>query len=509
MHSKKTFLFLGLLALLAIGWLLSGHNNAATEPVSVAAARPPLPPSAAPPLSEEGSVRERQSLPSTEMKKEGEVVPQGEKPEFGEVHGRILDSYGRQVTEGRVLVFHKGKRVAEQELQGDDRTFSFKLEAPELYSLVVDPASLPAGYSPPLAKQRKAGLLGDPMDPLDLRFYAHEFLRVQIDGKHRMDLAVGLQASASGRVVDTADAPVPGVFVQIVRLDSLGGEFADRMLTDSTGGFRFDDLFPGNYRLNILVTKDQAPQGELWNPPPPRDVRIEGGQPHDFGSLVVGAGVGRIDGRIVDQEGHGFAGLPILAFSNEPVSEGLQAHDFQSQLASTTTDSEGYFSLQGLELMQVQISLTPGFEPGQAMGAGHPAMWVPNLEIDLEREGPIVNVGTTTVEESRPFLIHGSVVCDPAWLAAGHHLSEVRIEISQAEGTSLPEGVRRNPIRRTRLRLDGETGAFRHAVETPMTRLRARVTLRGFEPLDFLVTPIPMQDWSQQIRIPSDLEKSP
>ncbi|MGB0951811.1 MAG: carboxypeptidase regulatory-like domain-containing protein [Planctomycetota bacterium] len=511
MNSKITFLFLGLLAMLAIGWLLSSQEDAATEDSSVAVHVSEPSVQAAPGLEARNVVAQREVVAEPAETMEAEVIaPQGSKePQFGTIQGRIVDSYGRQVLDGRVLVSRKGQQLEAQDLHGDDRTFRFELEAPRQYGLAVDPESLPQGYAPPLLEQRGVHENSGPSDRTGVFLPAPHYVKVIPDQEQTVDLVVGMATQLSGQVVDALGASVPGVFVQAVRLDSYGGEIDDRVVTDGQGKFLFRDVFPGNYRIAVLVTTDQTPKGKSWNPPPPVDVLVLGGQPHDLGQLVVGAGIGRIDGRIVDQDGRGFPGLLILAYSNEPVGEGLQGHDFNSVLATTRTDGEGYYSLSGLELMAVRVSLTSRFKPGQALGEGHPAMWVPDLEVDLHREGPQVDVGTSVVEESRPFEIRGTLMCDAAWLAAGHHAKEVRIEISQAEGQALPEDVRRNPIRRARARIDEETNSFRYAAETPMTELVVRLSLRGFEPKEYRVTPQPLQQWNQQIRIPGDLEKSP
>lgn len=505
MHSKYTFLFLGLLAMLAIGWLLSSQENAATEPGFVAANTAETAPMAAPALESEQNTSARVEVATPPPVAEPKLgAPMGlEEPEYGFVRGRIVDSYGRPILEGRVIASRKGKRMGAQALQGDDRIYRFRLEAPKIYELAVEPESLPQGYAPPMLKDRRGPGGGGPLQRP--AFYS---VAVKPEQEQTLDLVVGMAAEASGQVVDAMGTPVPGVFVQCVRLDSYGGEIDDQALTDSQGNFTFTDVFPGNYRLTVLVTPEQAPKGKLWNPPPPIDVLIQGGQPHHFGQLVVGAGIGQIEGRIVDQDGRGFPGLLVMAYSNEPVGEGLQEHDFNSMLAHARTDADGYYRLQGLELMAVKVSLTPNFEPGQARGPGHVAMWVPNLDVDLDRDGPSIDVGTTVVEESRPFQIRGSLLCDAAWLASGHHPNEVRVDIVQVKGEALPQGVRRNPVR-ARVRLDAETNTFRYAVETPMTPLIVRLSLRGFEPKEYLVTPVPLQEWNQQIRIPGDLEKSP
>lgn len=508
MSSKRTILFLVLLAIPALWWLFSGTDPVSTEQVSVDTNPTAAAVIAAPPIENQPTALGREELSTPEVVPE-KTTPQAVEPgKVGTIMGRVQDSYGRQVLEGRVLVYRGKEQVASAELTGGGRIFRFELPAPHAYGLVVDPLSLNGNYMPPLEGAAIGHLDGTPWQPNDPRDFAKVLVPLEEGQVVEQNLEVGLPCKAYGQVVDVGGQPVGLAFVSITRLDALAGDFSDRTPTDAQGNFRFEPLYPGNYRLAVMVPKGRVPEGEVWNPPPPVNVLIEGGHAHDFGQLVVGAGENRIRGRLVDQDGNGFASLPVLCFSGEKVEEGLQPHDFGAPLATTQTDEEGFFLLDGLQAMPVQVVLTPGFTPGQALGAGHPAMWLPNIEVDLVREGPVVEIGTFTVEESRPFEVSGRIQPDPDWLAAGHHAREVRVELIPIPGRSLPEGVRRNPLRRTRLRIL-EDGTFHYALETPMPPFHLRVLLRGFEAKEYRIEPLPNQQWNRTIRVPEDLEKSP
>jgi hypothetical protein len=179
-----------------------------------------------------------------------------------------------------------------------------------------------------------------------------------------------------------------------------------------------------------------------------------------------------------------------------------------SALTRVTTDEQGYFELQRLAAIPVTISVTPDFHPGPAMGAGRPAIWEPNLEVDLSEGPDVVDIGEIVVQESRPFRISGDLVFDPQWLGqAGHGKTDLSIHIEQVAGEQLPEGVRRVPVHRQKVPIDLADGSYAFAVETPSTRIRLTFSLKGYPVLRFVVRPEALQSKTRTIHIPSDFEE--
>jgi len=171
------------------------------------------------------------------------------------------------------------------------------------------------------------------------------------------------------------------------------------------------------------------------------------------------------------------------------------------------TDHEGRFELQHLDAIPISISITPDFYPGQAMGAGKPAMWEDLVKVDLSASADVVDVGELVVQESRPFTISGGLDFDPAWLSQpGNKKSKLHIRISQVEGEELPEGIRRNPIDNLRVPIDWEKSTYAYKGETPMTAVRITFSLQGYSDLRFVVRPEALQSRSRTIQIPGDFE---
>jgi len=138
-------------------------------------------------------------------------------------------------------------------------------------------------------------------------------------------------------------------------------------------------------------------------------------------------------------------------------------------------------------------------------GAGHPAIWEPPLLLDLSRGLRTVDVGTHTVEESRPFTLRGELLFDETWLAnPANRKQDLRAEVSADGALSLPEGVRRTPLGTRTVEFDRERGSYHCRIETPMTAVRLRFQLEGYADLLFTVEPQALETWSRAIRIPGD-----
>ena len=505
----RPFLILGVLALLAT-WLMwpnqgsvaATNAGTATDPTSTpqeATLELPSPKltlqrnQVTPPPAEE--------LPQTVAAPEEEI-------ETGTIYGQVVDSLGHQVSEATVLAFIGSKQVAQASLQGNNSQFVLQLPANSTYGLMVDPDSLAHGLIPPLLETRHGLLMAKRLQPNDPYFFVKHQVVVQPGVEHKLDLRVGLPAKASGRILDPLGIPVPKVLVRLTSLERHHGIQSEDSITNELGEFFMPEIFPGDYRLNIYVDPALVPAEADWSIPPPTDMTFAPGQSQNFGDLFLGRGDKTIVGWVVNQDGLPFAGLPILCYSNEPVEEGVPAHRMGSALTRVTTDARGYFELKNVEAIAVKISCTPDYSPGQALGAGKPAMWEYPIELDLSKGPNFIDIGELVVDESRPFTISGNLIFDTAWLQKPEHSKkDLRITISQVKGEELPEGIRRNPINQVRVPIDKKANTFSYKVETPMTAVRLTFSLKGYPDLRFVLHPEPLQSKARNIQIPGDFER--
>ncbi len=416
-----------------------------------------------------------------------------EDPGTGTIVGQILDGYGARFEQGRVLVFKTGEFAAPLqvlELQGDRMEFKTELVANKAYRLMVDPESLTGDHIP--APLRHGA---DPKDPTG---YSMAFVHVVRDREHVQNVRVGLPASVHGRLLDGDGKAIAGALARLAGLNKHFVGLSRDAITGDDGTFEFADVYPGEYRLTFS-------RKQQWTPPQPLDIAVLGGESHGIGNVRAGGGNFAIRGQILDQDGQPFVGLPVLCYSDAAVNEGLPAHNMGSALAHGTTGADGTFHLQGLPGIPVQVSLTPGFDPRKVGGKGHPAMWVPNLSVDLGSGLAMHDVGSHQVEESRPFEITGRMIFDSAWLAKkSNRSSDFQGHVSRIPGQVLPDGVLRTTLRRKTVDFDPEEGTFRCLVETPNTEVEVRFELDGQEDLVFVLQPVPLGSWYRDVRVPGD-----
>ncbi len=378
-----------------------------------------------------------------------------EDPGTGIILGGIFDSTGVRISQARVLVFTDKKSsdpVETLELGGPRWEYRIELTAGKDYWLRVDPESLDGELSPTLGQA---------------------YVSLERDVEARMDLTVGRLATVMGRLVAADGGGIPGATARLIGQDPDLLGFSLAGMTDAWGDFSIERVVPGTYRLRFSRDAD-------WVAPHPLEVEVEANRLSDVGDIRVEAGRKSIRGSLVDQDSQPFSGLEILCYSNQVVGDGIPAHDMGSVLGRATTDENGVFRLRGLPAIQVKISLTPNFNPNAILGPGSPAIWEPPQEFDLETSGAVLEAGTFTVEESRPFEVSGQLLFDPEWLAQEERQdSDLSATVSLAKGQTMPDGVRRTSLRGRPVDIDLETGLFHIWVETPRPGVELRFRLRG------------------------------
>ena len=396
------------------------------------------------------------------------------KPRTGFIFGNILDSESNRVYHGQVLVFENQKDpipVATLELKGTERQYRCELPANRAYYLLADPESLPGGMIPALANpknQHRRRAKGHNA-PKELDRFVRIFVNLPGGEEVRRDLPVGVLAEARGRLLDASGHGISGALARMsAQAGGFMGGYSVDSLTDEEGNFSFAEVFPGEFRLSFS-------RRELWNPPLVPLVRIQGGESKDFGDIYASGGDKSIRGRIVNQDGNPFPGLLIRCYKSQ---------DWNATFGSARSDESGFFEISGLLAVEGKVSFTSEFEPSHIGGAGSAAYWIPNAKVDLREGANIIDIGTHTVDESRPFEIKGEFLFDGGWLTQ--------------------EGHDKRPPLRNYIHINTQANTVSHLLETPMTEVEIRFRLKGHEDLVFTVQPEALKSWSREIRVPGD-----
>ena len=385
-----------------------------------------------------------------------------------------------------------------------DGLYRATLEAGVPYQVFVDPSSLPEGWMAPQTgainsaqwlNQRSRG------NPSRLRKVAVELLPGE---SQRLDLKVASPAGLQGRLLDPAGSPVAGSILRLTDHDSTGGIHSRDAITNQDGNYHFEQIYPGRYRLTIHADPRRTPGCETWSVPAPTDVTLQPGELRPMEDLQFGTGQNRVLGRILNQDGLPYPNLPILLYP-APSEENPNRHrGFQEALARCRTDAEGRFQMEDVESVVALLSLTSSFHPGTLHEPGHPAMWVPDVPVDLSGTPGSVDVGDLVVDESRPFLLKGSIAVDSALGESEFSFAELRLELVAEPGSKIPPEVRRIPWRNTKLDLASD-GTFRCRLETPSPTLQLKVGW-GEKKAVYRIHTSPNGDWKQVVRVPQDFD---
>lgn len=144
--------------------------------------------------------------------------------------------------------------------------------------------------------------------------------------------------SIAGTITDVATgAPLADVAVQVYRSDALG-PFTE-VMTDTVGQFQVNGLVDGLYFVNVVY----AP-GHFSNS---TQVAITAGSAENV-ELALLAADSTIEGRVVDPDGNGVAGLWVSAGLLNSIGG-----------TAGTTDSDGYYTLTGVGAGTWEISTAP------------------------------------------------------------------------------------------------------------------------------------------------------
>lgn len=415
----------------------------------------------------------------------------------GALRGHVVDANGARLPVGRVRIFRDpddAEPLAQAEVEGDEREYHFSLTAEKAYYVAVDPASVENFGVPPLSKGFAAAMRGPdgailPSGYTRMRVLAGEGETIWLD------LPVARLADVVGRLLGEQGEPLPGIVARVNGIETISSGTTQDDTTDEHGVFRHHHLFPGSYRLSFFSPK----ASDDFRPPRVLDFALVDGEGRDLGDIRVQRDSCTVIGRIVDQDGRPFPGLPISCYPSATDKDQVRAFGLNDAVGRTKTGPDGSFELTELPAILCKISLTPNYEPSKVV-EGQPAIWEQPVEVHLSRQQLVTDIGVHVVQQSRPFRLEGRLLEG----APGSHRG-LKATVSDI-GEGLPEGVRRTPLRRTPVKLDWEAGTFECLVETPRHEIELRFQLKGHEDRVFRIEPQPWGVWTQDIAIPQDFK---
>jgi hypothetical protein len=276
------------------------------------------------------------------------------------------------------LVKADGTPVATTSTNTDGR-YSFGALCAGSYRVVIDPADLPAGFTPTIVQHKPAGVTldsnGSPADVV-----------LATDSSTDDTIDLGYIAACSGKIgdrvwrdqnrnglQDEGETGFAGVTINLRRRSD--NTIIQSDTTDAAGAYRFDGLCPGDYIIEMAPPDGATVSPTLKGDPTldsdlnPTKIRLlfddSSDLTVDFG-LFADGGIGDRVWR--DDDGDG------VQDSDEPSLGGvtLTLTDAQGRVTTTTTDTNGqyYFPIGAAGTYTVSVTPPAGFGGVTQAGAG-------------------------------------------------------------------------------------------------------------------------------------------
>lgn len=245
---------------------------------------------------------------------------------------------------------------------------------------------IPAGHDLLLSLPEHDGLqsLTQPLDAL-------------LPGEARqLDLALPPGAVVAGRVIDEAEAPVEGARVKLVpeHIDMMnagieGDLHESTTRTDSEGGFRYDSVSSGSYRL-VLAAENVIPL--ILDP-----FEVTAGERLEDFELLAQRGIS-VSGRVLDDAGAPIANARVVV-AKRPSMTNMRANLDRSYRETVEVDEEGRFEAWGFqdgERLRASVYASGFKSAGEDVLAGDT-----DVEIVLERGASLSGV-VVSLEDAEP-----------------------------------------------------------------------------------------------------------
>ncbi|MBI5431249.1 MAG: sigma-70 family RNA polymerase sigma factor [Planctomycetes bacterium] len=301
------------------------------------------------------------------------------------VHGRLLDERREPLGYGRIVARAGGRTFATADVSSDG-TYSFGTLPPDTYDLLVDEA--PAGYLAPFAQDAWSLPAVDGQGP---HHFATEIVVASERSSHAVSLTAYRKARMLGFVGDPTWRGVPNVRLRLQCVTAGLELLAPELRSQHDGTFEFRDIYPGTYRLEVLITPEEALDGAVA--PLPKLVTLEGGEREDVDLLFARSStpvVGRVVGKFArssDIEVWAVAALRGAA-SGKPVSP-------ENLVAITRTSDDGFFEFPSLP--EGPISVFALHSLGSSSG-GRGRAWSHSVQVETSSLGRPLDVGMLLVD---------------------------------------------------------------------------------------------------------------
>jgi len=406
----------------------------------------------------------------------------------GVIRGKVLDDLERPVARVMVELFlERDGPVSATQAVADGR-FDFDGLPGGSYSVRLNAESLPSGVLPPWRQD-----MGTPGN--GNKYEAKRVEMPKTGGTFDVELRVFTPSVAWGRVVGPAGESVEGVHVRLQGAASAGqpSSLMAEAYSDASGRFEIENVYPGRYVAEVYPQSASNSFYHTVPAPIPPAFEILAGGTYDIGVLQLGGGTNTVFGRVVDEEGVPFAGLPVIAYPAGSPGEGYSPYTMSSTLAGATTDDAGRYRLDRLPSAPVKIAAGPDYL-GKPLGERLAAFHAPQLEIDLGSGRATYHAEEMVVPRSRPFRVHGTATLDSSWASEhGVTLSKVRFTVRLVDPDAPPVANRPSFRTNRKYRVDKDTGDYEWLCETPHPPVvLVFSSSRGEpEPVEVLVDPQP------------------
>lgn len=502
-----------LLAVLAIvalicgaAWLAvvsnaNGQSRSMDLPQSKAAERPES--AAAPLAGVDGQAGQRSAVAAEETQPQQTTPTQVEEPAepIAVINGVVLDDFDRPFSAARVEVHERKLGLLDSRAVGNDGRFSAALYLPGTYSVRLDESSLPEGVLGPWRQETETPGAGS-------SYEAQKIVVPPEGGSFTAELRIFTAAVVRGSVIGPGWEPVEGVQVRVLSAAAHGQPTSMNGSTQTAadGSFEITRLRAGLYRLEVITESAAEEMYREMVSPLPQDIEILGAGFYDVGALQVGGGGNTVRGRVVDQDGTPFAGVQVIAYPGAEPAEGFMPYGISPYLASSVTDSSGFYELDKLPGAVLKVQAATDYME-RPLGERRAAFWVEPLLVDTSGNRGLYEVPAITVPESRPFVVRGTIELDDQWAAQNRVLiKHLQIDVKLDETQPLPEFSELRPSFRHNqtVPIDNETGEFVWRCETPHAGVKLVISSRrgNADPVEVPVVPIANGSVDRTVRFP-------
>jgi hypothetical protein len=202
------------------------------------------------------------------------------------------------------------------------------------------------------------------------------------------------------------------------RLDLL--QFETRV--DAGGWYAFENVYPGQYRLELLL--DVAKDLTGASCPTPFTFELAGGEHRQLPDQEFRAGEAILAGQVRDRGDRPIAGARVLCAADLPMREGAKPCTLENLLQIATTQSDGSFEMRGVTAGPIALF---AFEQGEHQrsdpffAAGGSSVQRSMARADSTRAQDVGVLWLTYLDRPR----RARIELDPDFVA-GHPLSSVR-----------------------------------------------------------------------------------